>query len=205
MSTKDLKIISRKEAKELGLKRYFTGKPCKHGHIEERYTSNKGCKGCLKVRSSEYRNENKDKVKESLKAWRDKNKDHVKDYDRKRYEEDKKYFSEKNKRWHKKNPEKARLKTQKRKASLLDQSPILTPEEEERMLQASIKAKCFSQVTEWIFHLDHIQPISKGGLHHPDNIQILESSLNISKHNLTKEELMERDGDATKFFNGLRA
>ena len=28
------------------------------------------------------------------------------------------------------------------------------------------------------FHVDHIQPISKGGLHHPDNLQILPNWLN---------------------------
>jgi hypothetical protein len=30
-------IISRAEAKARGLTRYFTGKPCKYGHIAERY------------------------------------------------------------------------------------------------------------------------------------------------------------------------
>jgi hypothetical protein len=28
--------IGRDEAKALGLKRFFTGKPCKHGHVAER-------------------------------------------------------------------------------------------------------------------------------------------------------------------------
>lgn len=31
-------LVSRKTALELGLKFYFTGKPCKHGHIAERWT-----------------------------------------------------------------------------------------------------------------------------------------------------------------------
>src|SRR5258708_4810612 len=31
-----MKIISRNQALALGLKRYFTGKPCKHGHVCER-------------------------------------------------------------------------------------------------------------------------------------------------------------------------
>ena len=48
-----MKIISRKEAKEKGLKRYFTGQPCKYGHIAERQTSNHGCIICLKNRCSE--------------------------------------------------------------------------------------------------------------------------------------------------------
>jgi len=39
-------IITRKEAKAKGLKRYFTGKPCKRGHISERLVCNKGCIEC---------------------------------------------------------------------------------------------------------------------------------------------------------------
>ena len=44
------KIITRQEALARGLPRYFTGKPCKRGHIEERYVANNGCRGCLRKR-----------------------------------------------------------------------------------------------------------------------------------------------------------
>ena len=37
-------LITRKESKEQGLKRYFTGEPCKYGHISERTAS---CGKCL--------------------------------------------------------------------------------------------------------------------------------------------------------------
>ena len=40
------KIISRKEAKAKGLKRYFTGKECEKHHISERQTSNGSCLKC---------------------------------------------------------------------------------------------------------------------------------------------------------------
>jgi hypothetical protein len=45
-----MEVISRKEAKALGLKRYFTGKPCKRPHITERLTSNKHCVDCERER-----------------------------------------------------------------------------------------------------------------------------------------------------------
>lgn len=38
-------IISRKEAAARGLKRYFSGKPCPHGHLAERFVSH-GCVEC---------------------------------------------------------------------------------------------------------------------------------------------------------------
>jgi hypothetical protein len=41
-----MEILSRDEALEKGLKRYFTGKPCKRGHVSERFTVSKNCVGC---------------------------------------------------------------------------------------------------------------------------------------------------------------
>jgi len=50
----ETKIITRKKAMEKGLKRYFTGKPCKHGHVAERYTGDTKCLLCNKFSSREY-------------------------------------------------------------------------------------------------------------------------------------------------------
>ena len=47
-----MKIITRKEAKEKGLKRYFTGKACKNGHIAERLVCNKTCIDCERIRKA---------------------------------------------------------------------------------------------------------------------------------------------------------
>jgi hypothetical protein len=44
-----MKIISREQAVQRGLTRYFTGKPCKLGHISERMVSNWSCIICLKA------------------------------------------------------------------------------------------------------------------------------------------------------------
>lgn len=76
-------IISRKEAKALGLKRYFTGESCKHGHVCERLL--KGC--CVECRRLEYwknrernlarhaewRSNNRMKCREVQKRWREAN------------------------------------------------------------------------------------------------------------------------------------
>jgi hypothetical protein len=40
------KIINRKDAFARRLIRYFTGKPCKHGHIAERRTDTGNCTEC---------------------------------------------------------------------------------------------------------------------------------------------------------------
>jgi hypothetical protein len=45
-----MEIITRKEALERGLKKYFTAKPCKRAHIAERWVSTKHCVECLRER-----------------------------------------------------------------------------------------------------------------------------------------------------------
>lgn len=42
-------VISRDEAFRTGLKTYFTGKPCKHGHLAPRYTSTGACAECARI------------------------------------------------------------------------------------------------------------------------------------------------------------
>lgn len=48
-------IVSRQKARAEGLTRYFTGKPCVHGHISERRTTNSKCLECQKEYLSVYR------------------------------------------------------------------------------------------------------------------------------------------------------
>lgn len=48
------KVISRAEAKEQGLKNYFTGIECKNKHIAKRQVSNTGCIECRKLNSRAY-------------------------------------------------------------------------------------------------------------------------------------------------------
>ncbi len=43
-------VISAKEAKEAGLKVYFTGIACKNGHVAERYVGNRECVECDRAR-----------------------------------------------------------------------------------------------------------------------------------------------------------
>ena len=57
-------IIGRDEARALGLKRFFTGKPCRRGHVAERGVSNLECMECSRGRSREWRAANLKKARE---------------------------------------------------------------------------------------------------------------------------------------------
>jgi len=86
-----LEIISRQEAIKQNLKRYFTGIPCKRGHISERWTG-AGCIACDYSRREYHREYDRkfrgknsparvEYMKEYSIGYREKNKDKKKAYD----------------------------------------------------------------------------------------------------------------------------
>jgi len=93
-----MKIISRNDAKKIGLTHYFTGKPCLRGHIEKRWTISARCIGChyedhplknitklteeerainAKERAEKWYVENKQKTINRAKEWKSSNKEKV--------------------------------------------------------------------------------------------------------------------------------
>jgi hypothetical protein len=88
-----MKIISRAEAKTLGLKHYFTGEPCKRGHIAERMVSSRDCPECARALRREWRAANPERQREHYRAWQAANPEKNREKERK---------------WRAANPEKAR-------------------------------------------------------------------------------------------------
>lgn len=63
-------IINRQEALSAGLKRYFTGAPCIHGHVAERLVSNMSCMECSQHRFKRYYETNADALRDKTKDYR---------------------------------------------------------------------------------------------------------------------------------------
>lgn len=59
-----MNLITKQEAKEKGLIFYFTGKPCKHGHISQRLVKGGSCKECRKLQGEKIRNKDREKYNE---------------------------------------------------------------------------------------------------------------------------------------------
>lgn len=71
-------IISRKDARAQGRKRYFTGEPCKLGHIAERLVSNLTCMACQRIKARlQYPNRDKEAEHERLRQWKADNREKV--------------------------------------------------------------------------------------------------------------------------------
>jgi hypothetical protein len=77
--------------------------------------------------------------------------------------------------------EKQNNKTYRYRAKKFGEAPILTSEEHQRILLIYQECARITEETGVPHHVDHIYPISKGGKHHPDNLQILTATENIRK------------------------
>jgi hypothetical protein len=71
---------------------------------------------------------------------------------------------------------------QARKLRIMAQTPPLSSKESERLVQIYCLRDSLNQAAGRIeYHVDHIQPLSRGGLHHPDNLRIVPAADNIRK------------------------
>ena len=162
--------MNRKEAVEAGNKTYIGKKPCKHCGSLEKYVSTYSCAPCAIKKGLEKLNN-----EELMSPYRTREKA------RKRLQEWRKSNPERYKEQGKRNPENNCVRAAKRRAAVREQTPPLTPEEQQRVLTIYQECAMISMETSVPHHVDHIIPISKGGLHHPDNLQILTAEDNWKK------------------------
>lgn len=180
-------LISRSEARVAGLTRFFTGKPCPQGHVCQRMVTNYDCVECLRARSAraygdEVRAKSRERMRRLTQADREKYrarsrasyaanpeawKARVKDYERR--------FPFHVRAWH-------RRKKHKDVPGYFTGDDLIAQfncQNGRCLCGADLKA-------DWT--IDHIAPVSRGGTHWPDNIQLLCTACNISKHTKTMAE-----------------
>lgn len=201
-------IISRAEAGAAGLKRYFTGKPCKRGHVDERYVVDRKCvicqaakakaedRGKKLLRKAVYRANNKEKIraenaayeksakrKASVAARRAKNKKKRKAYMAAWYETHAEKARQDTRAWQKANPDRVRAIKRNREARRKSAEGCHTAADITRIygLQGGKCAYCKKKVGRK-YHIDHIVPLSKGGSNWAANLQILCQPCNQRKY-----------------------
>ena len=150
-------MVSRKEAMEAGLERYFTGKPCKSGHIAERYVNDGHCLCCNAEKNKKYRQDNKEKVAEQKKKY---------------YIDNKEYFY---------------LQFKLRQKRLRKATPSWFESEVDEIKEIYLECKKLNDEAGYIkYHVDHVIPLKNKkvcGLHTISNLQIITAEKNLSKRN----------------------
>lgn len=153
------------EARRRGLKHYFTGLPCKRGHIAERFTSTRNCVECNKLRGRNLSDEQKEKRNKRSREYANRNPEKV---------------TENWNKWAKENPRKVSANSRFMYLKRRKRVPVwVRNTEKSRILE-------FYKNCPDGFEVDHIIPLNGrnvSGLHILSNLQYLPISENRKKGN----------------------
>jgi len=122
----------------------------------------------------------KDCKNKYCKQYYQNNKEQSSKYSKQRRQDNIEIYKERDKQYRMNNPDKINAHTAKRKARKLNQTPIdANMSKINKIYSICTYMNSISINCKW--HVDHIKPVSKGGLHHQDNLQILDSISNMKK------------------------
>ena len=179
---------TREEAKATGATHYFTGKPCKHGHIALRKTKG-SCVECIKIEWEKDNERRKalpksEAAKEAGRRYYERNRDMVKARAAARTPEEKRQW----KKTHKKaNPEYYNTLNSLRKRRHKNATPPwLTHAQKQDIRQLYQIAITMTKTTGERYVVDHIVPLISDevcGLHVPWNLRVITQEENLKKSN----------------------
>ena len=183
---------TRKDAQDSGAKYYFTGEPCKHGHIAPRKTKG-SCVECLKVewqqaaekRVDYFRTYNKrEEVKDRKNAWYEANKEQVIQAAATRPLEVKRVYQ---KAWKERTTIWVRADTKARRRKHREATPPWLSREQKAQIRELYKiAITMTKTTGEQYVVDHIVPLRSDvvcGLHVPWNLRVIPRQENLLKSN----------------------
>ena len=183
---------TRAEAKATGASHYFTGLPCKHGHIAPRKTKG-ACVECLKEewkaaaeQRAEYFKEynQRDEVKNAKHDWYQKNRDQVIQAANTTPAHIKAQYK---RAWRERNQLYVRADTKARRRKHRQATPLwLTRKQKTEIRQIYQIALTMTKTTGERYVVDHIIPLRSEvvcGLHVPWNLRVITQEENLRKSN----------------------
>jgi len=183
---------TREEAKKIGAKYYFTGQPCKHGHVALRKTKG-SCIECLKIewekaketRAEYFAKYNKSEAgQKAKKEYYEKNKSLVIAKAQARTDEDKKRYKKNHKI---NNPDMYKEMTSLRRRRFRQATPKWLTAEDKMEIRLKYRLAIELSRSTGIRHaVDHIIPLhgeTVCGLHVPWNLDVITQEENLKKYN----------------------
>jgi len=220
-----LPVVTRSEAKALGLVRYFTGEPCKSGHIDERNVSSGSCLACMRLKATAIRSTDDGRARyaKSKRDHRARNKEKCREYGKRYREDHADEHSARFRRWHEsasKDPEyrgrkaaatrrwssenkgRARLADSIKRARRRNARPADFGELDRLVIEEAFDlARRREEQTGIKWHVDHMVPLSRGGAHSWDNIQVIPAEVNLWKRN---RMVFTKPGEWLRFYDERR-
>lgn len=177
---------SRKHAKEIGAKRYFTGMACLYGHVAERQTSNGCCIVCMQSRTQHWRQAQTGHIKSYNKGYkrhyRIRNAEKLREKKADYYKANKSKIADRTRKYVEKNRTAVYARGHNRRAKARNSLGRFTKDDiaflEKK--QKSRCAECRCDISKKR-HIDHIMPIARGGSNDRRNLQLLCPSCNCKK------------------------
>lgn len=161
-------MSARQKAIQNGEKHYFTGIPCKHGHIDKRQASDGTCMACSRKKTIKWAQLNRDKYLKRKFVSNSKRRLQAQLF---------------TKQWKARNPEKRNAAEASRRSAKNQRTPAWANHEDIKMFYEVANVLSRGGV---LFHVDHIVPL-KGkkvsGFHVENNLQILPWHQNLQKGN----------------------
>ena len=178
-------IMTRQSAILLGSKTYYTGKPCKHGHLSLRVTKSRICSECRENRKEIYGDLDKERyskkkshILNKKKEYYINNKQEINRKAKKSHQERRVSRLQSQRKYYAKNKCDAYARAAKRRALIAGSIPAWFDREAVNMVYKMAKV--------WNCHVDHVVPINSDivcGLHTWENLQLLPKEVNASKGN----------------------
>ena len=180
-----------KEARQLGLKTYFTGVPCKRGGVADRRLNGDClCDSCVdhtNYLKAKWVMSNRSKHLASKKKWAEKNKERQKETTKAWTEQNSEKVIEIRKKWADNNRDKLRSYKRNRRAAKMNAKPQWFGEFDRFVLREASALTVMREKTTGIkWHVDHMIPLQAKtvcGFHVANNIQVIPAKLNAAKLN----------------------
>ena len=174
----------RAEAIAKGLKWYFTGKPCRKGHIAKRQVSSKSCWECHQLAYAKWESANLEARSARKRIGIVANPDKIRADHRKSWHLNRVTNLVRAKDYYKRNKANFIAYNRAKRAALLQRIPSWADMDACRIFYV-IAARA-TQCTGIQFHVDHVVPLQGrlvSGLHVPNNLQVLSKTENKRKYN----------------------